>query len=108
MRGAEIVSAIAWSADLDDATRRSIEACILDLDRKAYGNGQPILKPMDAERRLRDFIKGYPSNAAAARALGISRGTLYDVQSGRRTLSPRLQKAIGVKRIREPELYEET
>ncbi|MBU1335730.1 MAG: hypothetical protein KJ944_00005 [Alphaproteobacteria bacterium] len=108
MRGAEIVSAITWHPETDPDTQARIEQAIAALDRKAFGNGQPVLRPMDAERRLRDFIKGYPSNAAAARALGISRGTLYDVQSGRRTLSPRLQKAIGVKRIREPELYEET
>lgn len=108
MRGQEIVSRISWGQDLHPDTIAEIEQAILDLDRKAYGNGQPVLRPMDAERRLRAFIAKHPSAAAAARALGVSRGFLYDIQCGRRPISPAIQAAIGIKRLRESELYEET
>lgn len=108
MRGAEIVAAISWDQDLHPDTIAEIEQAILDLDRRAHGNGQPILRAMDAERRLRAFISRHTSAAAAARALGVSRGFLYDIQCGRRPIPPAIQAAIGIKRLRESELYEET
>lgn len=107
MRAQEIITLIEWPEAMPADRRHAVEDAILALDRKAYGNGQPILKPMDAERRLRNFISKHPSNAAAARALGISRGFLYDIQCGRRPIPPAIQSAIGITRIREPERYEE-
>lgn len=108
MRAAEILPAIQWSADIHPDIIRRIEDAIRDLDRRAYGNGQPVLHPLEADTRLRAFIAKHPSAAAAARALGVSRGFLYDIQCGRRPIPPAIQSAIGIKKIRTPERYEET
>ncbi|HEY8578172.1 MAG TPA: hypothetical protein VIL88_17740 [Devosia sp.] len=108
MRGQEILPSIAWAPDTDPATIRQIEDAILALDARAHGNGQRVLHPLEADRRLAAFIAKHGSAAAAARALDISRGTLYDMQCGRRKLSPRVQAAIGLRRIPpQPERYEE-
>lgn len=107
MRGPDILSAIAWDPQVAPDTRTTIEDAILALDARAHGNSRPVLKSMDAEARLRRFIAKYPSNAKAAEALGITRQWLFDIQCGRRPMPPAIQAALGIKRVKSPEIYEE-
>lgn len=48
---------------------------------------------------LKAFVQRYPTQSAGAKALGISAPYLVDLLRGRRALSPRLLKRLGLRRV---------
>jgi hypothetical protein len=98
MRGQEIVAAISWGSDLHPNTITEIEAAILDLDRKAYGNNRPQINGIAACIRLERYIKTCGSANAAAAKLGISKGFLSDIRNARRPIPPGVCGVLGLER----------
>jgi len=56
-------------------------------------------QPRNAEQVLREFVARHGSQIAAARALGISQPYMSDIMNGRRNLSERIMKALGLERV---------
>ena len=52
-----------------------------------------------AEQVLREFVARHGSQSAAAKALGISQPYMSDIMNGRRDLSERIMKALGLERV---------
>jgi hypothetical protein len=104
MRGHEILSSIAWSGDVHPDTIASIEAAILDLDRKAHGTNRPTFNAMEAHRRLSSFIEARGGYRKAADALGISKSFLFDMHNGDRPITDGVLAALKLMRTRK-EIY---
>lgn len=100
MRGHEILSSIAWSGDVHSDTIASIEAAILDLDRKAHGSNRPQYNAMEAHRRLSAFINAKGGYRKAAEALGKSKSYVYDMHAGDRPVPDDVLAALGLMRTR--------
>jgi len=56
-------------------------------------------QPRSADQVLREFVARYGSQIAAARALGISQPYMSDIMNGRRDLSERIMKSLGLERV---------
>jgi hypothetical protein len=101
MRGHEILSSIAWSGDVHPDTIASIEAAILDLDRRVHGTNKPAHQWTEVHRRLSQFIaKNGGSYRKAVAALGISKSFLYDMHSGTRPYTDDVLAKLGLMRTR--------
>jgi hypothetical protein len=96
MRGQEIVAAISWGSDLHPNTITEIEAAILDLDRRAYGNNRPQINGIAACAKLEKFIKACGSANVAAGKLGISKGLLSDIRNARRPIPDGVCRMLGL------------
>ena len=57
-------------------------------------------KAIQPMRVLRDFVAQRGSQAAAAKAIGISPPLLSDILAGKRGFSDRVLKALGLRRTR--------
>lgn len=99
MRGHEILSSIAWSGDVHPETIASIEAAILDLDRKVHGTNKPVHQWTEVHRRLTHFIaRNGGSYRKAAGALGVSKSFLYDMHCGTRPYTDAVLARLGLQR----------
>lgn len=98
MRGHEILSAISWSGDVHPDTIASIEAAILDLDRKVHGTNCQTFNGMEVHKRLTGFIDGRGGYRKAAEALGISKSFLYDMHAGERPVTAAVLHRLGLQR----------
>lgn len=58
-----------------------------------------ILTAEDVRDRLRDKVTEHGTQAAAARALGVSQSYFSDLLAGRRDLSAAVCEAVGVERV---------
>jgi len=56
-------------------------------------------QPRSADQVLREFVARHGSQIAAARALGISQPYMSDIMNGRRDLSERIMKSLGLERV---------
>ena len=55
---------------------------------------------IDARARLKAYVGKYPTQRAAAKALGVSEVYVSDMLNGRRDVtSPKVLKALGLRRI---------
>jgi len=98
MRGHEILTQISWSGDVHPDTIASIEAAILDLDRRVHGTNRPSFNQMDVHKRLTAFIDGRGGYRKAADVLGISKSFLYDMHSGERPVTAAVLHRLGLQR----------
>jgi plasmid maintenance system antidote protein VapI len=57
------------------------------------------MTPADPQEAIRAFVRGFETQAAAARALGISSQYLNDLLSGQRRCSDRLLSKLNLRRI---------
>jgi hypothetical protein len=96
MRGLEILDAIAWSGDVHPDTIASIEAAILDLDRKVHGTNRRSYNTVTIQPLLDAFIKRHGSIRKAADAMGVSKSYLHDVDAGHRPPSDKVLAALGL------------
>ncbi|QYO75618.1 hypothetical protein [Devosia salina] len=98
MRGHEILSSIAWSSDVHPDTIASIEAAILDLDRKVHGTNRTTYREQELHFLLKDFITKHGGIRKAADAAGVSKSYLSDVDCGRRPAGDKILAALGLVR----------
>jgi hypothetical protein len=56
------------------------------------------LTETDVLARLESFVQGYPTQKAAAHALGVSQSYLSDLRGGRRPLTDTVLGRLGVRR----------
>lgn len=99
MRGHEILSSISWSSDVHPDTIASIEAAILDLDRKVHGTNMPTFAWPVAHKRLSQLIAKHKGHRKTAEFLGISKSFLYDVHCSKRPYTAEILQAIGLRRL---------
>ena len=56
--------------------------------------------PIDVHRELRAFLSKYPTQKAAAQAIGVSQPFLHDVVAGHRRPSGKILAALGLTELR--------
>lgn len=93
MRAAEILAAVG------DVPPHVAQA-IWDLDARAYGRNEPVrYNESETYMKLRAGVKAAGSETAFARKAGITKQSMSDMLSGKRPMSPRVLKVIGLRRV---------
>ena len=57
------------------------------------------VKQTDPMERLKRMIDAHGSQSQTARAIGVSRGYLHDVLHGKRAMSDKMLRRLGLRRI---------
>nr|WP_295884162.1 helix-turn-helix transcriptional regulator [uncultured Devosia sp.] len=98
MRGQEILTQISWSGDVHPDTIASIEAAILDLDRRVYGTNRTTYSEAQVHFLLTKFIEDHGGIRKAAEAMNLSKSYLSDVINSHRPPSKKVIAALGLSR----------